>query len=189
MAPSVAAIVLASVLIGGTVVLPQEPDFTRADADTVRLAPAAFPDLPVPIRADLDRRGCMVPQTFRRRDTRQNVIRGRFLSPGPTDVAVLCSKSRRSAILVYRDGVAPAAVELADLPDATFLQVVDGAGNVGFSRLVTVATADHVREHAARGGRPPSAVDHDGVEDAFLEKGSSIWYWSGGKWSQLPGAD
>ena len=83
----------------------------------------------------------------------------------------------------------PAVAELATLPDANFLQVVDGAGGVGFSRLLSVASPDHIRGHAARVGGLRAAIDHDGIEDAFVEKASSIWYWSGGKWSQLPGAD
>jgi hypothetical protein len=30
---------------------------------------------------------------------------------------------------------------------------------------------------------------HDGIEDIFEEKASSILYWTGGKWLTLPGAD
>jgi len=189
MVPSLASLVVASVLLGATVGLSQRPDFARADANTVRLPPSALSDLSAALRADLDRLGCTVPQTYMRRGAPDNVIHGRFLSPGSPDVAVLCSRAGRSAILVYRGGEPPAAAELAALPDATFLQVVDGAGSVGFSRSITVATAEHIRRHAGRGGGRPSDVDHHGIEDAFLEKGSSIWYWSDGKWSQRPGAD
>jgi len=181
--------VVASVVLGASVALPQRPDFAKADADTVRLPPAAFPDLPAPVRADLERRGCTVPQPFVRRSSPQNVVRGRFLSPVSRDIAVLCSKTKRSAILVYRGGTAPAAAALADLPDANFLQVVDGAGAIGFSRALSAATPQRITHHGAR--EPPAALstDHDGIEDAFLEKSSSIWYWSGGKWLELPGAD
>jgi hypothetical protein len=42
----VAGIVVASVVLGARVALSQRPDFAKADADTVRLPPAAFPDLP-----------------------------------------------------------------------------------------------------------------------------------------------
>jgi hypothetical protein len=189
MAPSLVAVVVASVLLGGAAIQPQRSDFDRADANTVRLPPSAFPDLPAPVRADLARRGCTVPQTFLRRGAPQNVIRGRFLSPEPTDVAVLCSRSRRSVILVYRGGVVPAIAELAGLPDAMFLQVVDATGGIGFSRLLTAAAPGHIRGHAARVSGPHPAVDHDGIEDYFLEKSSSILYWSGRKWLELPGAD
>lgn len=113
------------------------------------------------------------------------------MSATATDVAVLCSRARRSAILVYRNGAAPAAAELAALTDATFLQVVDAAGSVGFSRSLFTATPEHIRRHAVHASvpSPAIAVDRDGIEDAFLEKGSSIWYWSGGKWWELGGAD
>ena len=31
--------------------------------------------------------------------------------------------------------------------------------------------------------------DHDGIDDAFLEKASVTWYWDNGRWMQLQGAD
>jgi hypothetical protein len=191
MSPSIGAMVAVIVLHGVRFGRPAQHDFEKANADTIRLQPAAFPELPAAVRADLEQRGCTVPQPFVRRGGRANVIRGRFLSATPTDVAVLCSTARRSAILVYRGGAAPPAAVLEPLPDATFLQVVDRDGSIGFSRSLSTATPGHVRRHAVYGPAPAPAlaIDHDGIEDAFLEKGSSIWYWSGGKWSRLPGAD
>jgi hypothetical protein len=175
--------VAALVIVGTSLAPPGQADFSRADRETVRLTPSAFGDLAEPVRADLVRRGCTVPQPFLARRDPQNVIRGRFFSPASTDVAVLCSIAGTSSILVYRDGAPPAAAELSRLADATFLQVVDGS-RVGFSRGLSVAAAARIRSKA-----PTIAADHDGIEDAFIEKGSSIWYWSGGRWVQLPGAD
>ena len=191
MSPSIGAIVAISVLLGMRFALPLQRDFEKANAETVRLKPADLPELPAAVRVDLEQRGCTVPQPFVRRGGPANVIRGRFMSATPTDVAVLCSRGRRSAILVYRDGAAPAAAELEPLPDATFLQVVDAAGGIGFSRGLSTGTPDHIRRHAVRGpvSSPRLAIDHDGIEDAFVEKASSIWYWSDGQWSRLPGAD
>jgi hypothetical protein len=189
MSPSIGAMVVASVLLGVRFGLPAQLDFEKANAETIRLKPADFPELPTAVHADLEQRGCTVPQAFIHRGAPANVVRGRFMSATPTDVAVLCSRARRSTILVYRGGAAPAAAELAPLPDATFLQVVDGAGSIGFSRSLSAASPDHIRRHSADRTAAVSAIDHDGIEDAFLEKGSSIWYWSRGRWSQLPGAD
>jgi hypothetical protein len=32
-------------------------------------------------------------------------------------------------------------------------------------------------------------LDHDGIEDSFIEKGSTIWHWYDEQWRELPGAD
>jgi len=32
-------------------------------------------------------------------------------------------------------------------------------------------------------------LEHDGIEDAFIEKASVIWYWNGSRWLQLAGAN
>ena len=189
MAPSIGTVIAASVLLGAGFGLPAQLDFEKADAETIRLKPSDLPGLPDTVRADLEARGCTVPQPFIRRAGPANVVRGRFMSATPIDVAVLCSRARRSAILVYRGGAAPAAAELAQRPDSNFLQVVDGAGGIGFSRRLATAAPDRIRQHASQQRTSMSDPDHDGIEDAFLEKGSSIWYWFGGRWLELPGAD
>jgi hypothetical protein len=179
------ALVAGVVLIAGVGAAPQL-DFAAADARTLRLPPSAFGDLPAAVRADLERRGCTVPQPFVRRRGPENVIRGRFLSAMPTDVAVLCSRHRRSTILVYRDSAAPAAAELAPSADVDWLQVVDAAGTAGYSRALYVAAPDHIRRHNPDARLP---IDRDGIEEAFLEKGSTIRLWSGRAWIELPGSD
>jgi hypothetical protein len=36
---------------------------------------------------------------------------------------------------------------------------------------------------------PRERIDHNGIDDAFLEKASITWYWYKGRWMQLQGAD
>ncbi len=38
-------------------------------------------------------------------------------------------------------------------------------------------------------GEKPAQITHQAIEDSFLEKASSLWYFSDGKWYKLPGAD
>ena len=64
--------------------------------------------------------------------------------------------------------------------------MVDGAGGVGYSRELSVAGPEHIRRHNPDAR---AAWDHDGIEAAFIEKGSSIWYWSGERWAELNGSD
>ena len=173
---------LASSTLGGQ-------DFARADAETVRLKPAVFAGLPPHVRQELERRGCVVPQSYPDR-VPHNVVRGRFTSVAQTDIAVLCSRQRVSAILVFRGGTTDAVSELGERPDSDFLQVVAAGGVVGFSRAVGIADPKYIQEHHRRyGGPTPPRLDHDGINDIFVGKASVVWYWSGGTWLQLQGAD
>ncbi len=163
-------------------------DWERANAATVRLKPAAFSELPAAVRQDLERRGCEVPQTFSN-TVPHNVIRGRFTSIAQTDIAVLCSKARISTILVFRGGSTSAVAELANRPDQDFLQIVASGNVVGYSRALSVATPMDIQKHYAEDGGPKlPPLDHDGINDIFIEKASVVWFWYGGRWGQLQGA-
>src|ERR1700729_1325231 len=74
-----------------------------ADRDVVRLSPAHFRELPTNLVAELQRRGCTIPQVPMV-DGPHNVIKGEFRKPGQTDWAVLCSVNRISSILVFWNG-------------------------------------------------------------------------------------
>jgi anti-sigma factor RsiW len=91
------------VLAVGLIAAGEKQDWEQADRRTRRLLPAVFVDLPAPVRSELERRGCTVPQPFT--STRPaNVIKGRFTSANQTDWAVLCSRQQASSILVFRRG-------------------------------------------------------------------------------------
>ncbi len=95
---------------------------------------------------------------------------------------------------MYREGSIENVDRIARAPDATFLQVVDrdprGNPIVGYSRAIEPADAKHILEHHRDfGGPTPPPLDHDGIEDNFVEKGSSILYWYRGRWLRLTGMD
>ena len=161
-------------------------DWERANSDTRRLEPTSFPQLPLSIVQNLRQRGCTMPQPFTSTQP-VGVIRGHFTSTAVFDWAVLCSVARTSRVLVFRGGSVTAVDELARYPDATFLQVVGPGNAVGFSRAIKVASPAHIRSYGKQ--TIVARVDHDGIEDAFIEKASTIWYWSGGEWHELPGED
>jgi hypothetical protein len=169
---------------------PSQRDWDVAERDVRRLAPAAFPDLPAAVRADLDRRQCTIPQPDGVDGAGpHNVIRGRFTSQRSTDIAVLCSKGGVSAILVYRDGATKDVAMLAAMADKGFLQTGSPKA-IEFSRAIGVATPAQMRiYHEAYGVGKMPRLDHDGINDAFVGKASTVRYWSGGKWLDLQGAD
>jgi hypothetical protein len=166
--------------------LPTADEWSKADTQTTRLLPSAFRDLPLAVRADLERRGCTIPQTYATRAP-HNVVRGEFSGPGQIDWAVLCSRKRASAIVVFRNGDTKDVAEIAERPDADSLQDI-GSARIGFSREISVASQNYIREHQ-NGGPEPRPLTHAGINDAFLEKASIVWYWHQGQWLKLLGAD
>jgi hypothetical protein len=154
-----------------------------------RLPPSAFPQLPREVQDALERRRCTIPQSFYP-DRSHNVISGAFARPRQRDWAVLCSVDGRSTILIFwAGGVRAAPAELAPADDAIFLQGI-GNGQIGYSRAIDRADTAWIREHAeAYDGPLPKRLDHDGINDAFVEKGSQVFYYEDGTWRELAGSD
>jgi len=161
----------------------------RAVAAIVRLRPSAFAQLPLAVRRDLERRGCRVPQTFASA-ARHNVIRGAFTARGSAEWAVLCSIADTSRILVYgRDVLADSLERQAD---RNYLQDVKEVApyGLGFSRRIGVAPPAVIRMYANElSSSPPPSVDHDAIEDSFVEKASKLFYFVRGRWRILQGMD
>jgi len=166
-----------------------QDEWVAADSATVRLPPTAFPQLPRQVKRELLSRGCTIPQTFA--DAKpHNVISGEFARRGQTDWAVLCSRDRVSSILVFWGGSARSVAEVAKGADRTFLQVVGGKGEIGFSRSIMVVGRDYIiKHHREYGGPKPPRIDHQGIDDGYLGKASYVLYYHRGKWLELQGAD
>lgn len=162
--------------------------FDEAERRIVRLPPTAFLSLPSNVVAELQRRGCSVPQdAFTKKP--HNVISGQFARPGQLDWAVLCSVKGVSTILVFWNGSGTNPAAIAPMRDRNFLQGIT-ADEIGYSRGISAVGRDFIMQHyTAYGGPKPPPVDHQGIDDAFLEKASVTWYFHAGKWSQLSGSD
>ncbi len=169
--------------------LNQEPpiDWQRAEHEIVRLVPSAFTSLPHAITGELERRGCTIPQTWD--DQRpHNVERGHFLSSKATDWIVLCSTKGKSSILVFRSGAQKPIARIQECGDAVYLQGTL-PGRAGFSRRIRAIYPEDIRGYCKLWQHDCPAITHDGIEDIFEDKASSILYFSGTKWLTLPGAD
>ena len=168
--------------------LPLPEAWERANSATKRIEPAVLPGIPRWLTTELTRRHCSIPQSFGA-NRPHNIIRGFFNDGNVTDWAVVCSRERVSTILVFWDEEAQKVAELSSEPDANFLQVVL-RGEIGFSRAIGVATPATIRGyHRAFGDGVLPPLSHSGINDAFVGKGSVVWYWGGGKWLRLTGAD
>jgi len=93
-----------------------------------------------------------------------------------------------STILVFWGGRADNVSELEQRPDANFLQSW-GVDTIVFSRTIAVASEAQIRDDFRRDEATPPVLEHAGVEDVFLGKASTVWYWRTGKWVRLTGAD
>jgi len=161
-----------------------------------RLAPSTFGQLPISIIRSLEARGCTVPQTWAYDDSTymdivrrpHNVVQGSFLKNGQRDWAVLCSCRDSSSILVFWGGKVDHPAELARSRDDDWTQDVDGRGNLGYSRFLGAANPKRILSHNP-GLELKHGPLHDAIEDAFVEKGSVLYYFQGDSWKELDGAD
>lgn len=162
--------------------------FEEAAKHIRRLELDAFPGLPPAIATALRARNCTVPQPAGATSPR-NVIRGEFFESGQETWAALCSVNGWSTILVFRNGQDAAPHSLAREEDRNYLQSLD-EHSAGYSREIRTVGRDFIAGHD--NGYPvskPPQINHHGIDDAFLEKASEVWYFHAGKWYKLPGAD
>ena len=171
--------------------LAQTPDLRRlfetADREVVRLSPTAFPELPGKLSLVLQQRRCTIPQVSMLE--RHNVIKGEFAKRGQTDWAVLCSVGRVSSILIFWNGSEINPGRIAEAKDIDLLQSARD-NKIIYSRSITPVGKAYIMEHyTAYGGPKPPPIDHQGINDAFVEKASVVLYFYQGKWLKLTGAD
>jgi hypothetical protein len=141
-----------------------------------RLPVSSFPELPAAIAAVLNRRGCMIPQTYEAHHP-ENVIHGSLERPGSSDWAVLCAAKGTVSLLVFfdRQGMSAAGeqaqpMELIAVPETERLQAHDSSGVLGFDWAIDAASPGQV--HAAREGLEPrpTRLDHDALVDTIVEQ-------------------
>jgi hypothetical protein len=160
----------------------------EAQRSIVRLRPADFRELPANLVRELERRKCTIPQQADAK-LRNNVVRGEFARPGQRDWAILCSVDGYSSILLFWKGSENNPGEIARAEDRNFLQGIGGE-KIGFSREISAVGKDFIMKHyRAYGGPTPPPVNHQGIDDAFVGKGSITYYYHEEKWYQLTGSD
>lgn len=161
----------------------QEPQ-----ARIVRLSPAAVRELPANLAKELQRRGCAIPQEANTKKL-NNVIKGEFAKSGQKDWAVLCSIKGVSTILVFWNGSEKNPSVIAPMEDRIYVQAFRKSEFL-YSRGIRPVGRDFIRlHHDAYGGPQPPPIYHQGIDDAFIQKRSVVWYCYNGRWLKLSGAD
>lgn len=160
----------------------QTPD-GRQETYRIRLLPvASFPDLPTEVATQLNRTGCMIPQTFEAQQP-ENVIGGAFRAPNSRDWAALCSVAGRTTLYVFFAGHYDSPEPLRSQADTLWLGAEPGSSVYGSAWGIAVRNAADMRESRQWNGSVH--FDHDGIEDARLERSTTVHYWQAGKWLAL----
>lgn len=160
-----------------------------ANEKTVRLSPGEFSELSNEIIKNLEKRGCTIPQTWHNK-VPHNVISGEFSKKEQTDWAVLCSINQVSSILIFWGGSSEKVAEIAKSDDIGYFQVVANNDEMGFSRGIYKVDKKYIIDHfISYGGTKLPPIDHEGINDAYVEKASEVLYLYRGKWLELQGAD
>ncbi len=150
------------------------------------LPPSSFTELPAAVLKDLEKRRCLIPQTYEARAP-ENVIHGAFREKGSSDWAVLCSQDGSTTLLVYWSGSASKPAELAAQTDTDTADPHDETNLLGYARGIDPASPAGITEVIAN--KPYGPFDHDGIKDAHIEKISVIHYFKNGTWMALQGSE
>jgi hypothetical protein len=150
------------------------------------LPPATFTELPGPIRRDLEKRRCLIPQSYEAR-TPENVIHGAFHEKGSTDWAALCSHDGTSTLLVYWNSSGAKPEEIAAQVDADTADPHDETNVLGYARGIDPASPSAIAETLVN--KPYGPFDHDGIKDAHIERSSVIHYFKNGTWMTLQASE
>jgi hypothetical protein len=154
-----------------------------------RLPVNAFPDLPAPIVDELNRRQCLIPQSYEAHHP-ENVVHASLEHAGSSDWAVLCSAEGRVSLLVFL-GNAPAARPsvLGMAEEKERLQGHDPGGNLGFNWAIEPASPEAVHQAQSAMKKRPARPDHDALADITLDRTTLYRFLKKGSWTVLETSD
>lgn len=147
-----------------------------------RLPPSSFPDLPAPIADVLNRRGCLIPQTYEARRP-ENVVRAALERAGSQDWALLCSAKGTVALMVFFSSAPEHPMILASAPETERLQAHDPTQVLGFNWGIDPASPERIHEAQTGLERRPPAPDHDALADSMVDHRTVYRFYSKGKWT------
>jgi hypothetical protein len=157
---------------------------------------SSFPELPASIVELLNRRGCLIPQTYEAHHP-ENVVHASLERSGSSDWAVLCSVSGTVSLLVFfesepaRGSIRGQSKEqqqpvlLASAPESDRLQAHDPSGVLGFNWGIDPATPEQVHEAQSGLEHKPALVDHDALADSVVERRTIYHFYAKATWTLL----
>ena len=154
-----------------------------------RLPVNAFPDLPTPVVDELNRRQCLIPQSYEAHHP-ENVVHASLERAGSSDWAVLCSAEGKVSLLVFF-GNAPVARPsvLGTAEEKDRLQRHDSSGTLGFNWTLEPASPEAVHQAQSGMEKRPSRPDHDALADITLDRTTLYRFFKKGSWTVLDTSD
>ena len=129
---------------------------------------SSFPELPAAVQDLLNRRGCLIPQTYEAHHP-ENVIHASLERAGSSDWAVLCSAQGTVSLLVYFSSAPANLLVLAAAPETERLQAHDPTGVLGFNWGIDPASPEQIRTAQIGLLHPPARLDHDALADSLID--------------------
>jgi hypothetical protein len=149
-----------------------------------RLPISSFPGLPDELAAMLNRRGCLIPQTYEAHRP-ENVIHASLERPGSSDWAVLCSAQGTVSLLVFFSSSPASLYVLSAAPETQRLQSHDPSGILGFNWGIDPASPEQIRQAQAGLLHRPAPVDHDALADSLVDQHTVYHFYLKNAWIVL----
>jgi hypothetical protein len=158
----------------------------REVAYRIRSLPVnSFPELPAPIAAALNDRGCVIPQTYQAKRP-ENVIHASLERSGSSDWAVLClAHSHVSLLVFFASASALQPAVLSRELETERLQAYGFTGDLGFDWGIDPATPEQVHDAQAGMAHRPPPPDHDCVADTVIDRKTVYHLYRNGAWAVL----
>lgn len=148
---------------------------------------SSFPQLPAAVQADLNRRGCLIPQTYDAHGP-ENVVRANLERSGSADWAVLCSAHSAVSLLVFfADGAQP--MVLATAQETQRLEPHGADGALGFDWGIDAVSPKQVYEAQIGMKNRPALLDHDALAESILDQTTLYHYFNGSTWTLVQTRD
>lgn len=145
---------------------------------------SSFPDLPQPVRAELESRGCLIPQSYEAHQP-ENVVHGSLEHAGSADWAVLCSIGGTASIMVFFGSAPAKAYLLATAPETEHLQLNTASGVYGFNWAIDLASPQRIHEAATGMRHRPPVLDHDALADTVIDRHTIYHFFANNAWTLL----
>jgi hypothetical protein len=143
---------------------------------------SSFPALPAGVQAELNRRGCLIPQTYEAHRP-ENVVHADFEGRGRTDWAVLCSAQGTVSLLVFFDDSSQPPAVLASAPETERLQLHDPSGVLGFNWAIDPASPRQVADAQLGLSPRPPKLDHDALADTLIDHKTIYHFYAENAWT------
>jgi hypothetical protein len=145
---------------------------------------SSFPELPAAAQDLLNRRGCLIPQTYEAHHP-ENVVHASLERPGSSDWAVLCSAQGTVSLLVYFSSAPAKLLVLAASPETERLQAHDPSGVLGFNWGIDPASPGQIRTAQIGLLHRPALVDHDALADSLVDHRTVYHFYLKNAWIVL----